>query len=369
MKRYKWTLLLNLLLLTSCASIGPSQIHIDRSRYNDVVQDTNNQQLLMNIVRLRYAEPTAFLKLSNVTSSYSLNAGTGGTSYSNTNVSGPGGSITREFNINPSVSYLDTPTISYMPVEDAAFVTEILSPTELKNSELLAAGGVNEPTLLFRLIPQSVGDLDNASAASSAKMLTLPRYQRYYEFVDLLRQSLIYENANVLPAKVNGTIGVGIKFSTRYVMSPTSIRIKRLLHVPLNAKTILFTDSVDNLKASNSVLLRTRSVYGMMTYLSYSVQVPESDRNEVYQYRNADGSPFDWDPLMRGLMTIYSSDSEPQDAFVKVYEHRHWFYIKRSDVDSKATFSLLMRLMTLTAGNQLTGAGAAPVLTIPAIAR
>jgi len=43
---------------------------------------TNNEQLLMNIVRLRYVEPVTNLKLTNVTSSYTFNpsistAGTG----------------------------------------------------------------------------------------------------------------------------------------------------------------------------------------------------------------------------------------------------------------------------------------------------
>src|SRR5476651_2328034 len=70
------------ILLAGCSSIGPHQIKLDRHRYNDVIQETNNEQLLMNIVRLRYVESVTNLKLTNVTSSYTFNpnistAGTG----------------------------------------------------------------------------------------------------------------------------------------------------------------------------------------------------------------------------------------------------------------------------------------------------
>ena len=42
----------------------------------------------------------------------------------------------------------------------------------------------------------------------------------------------------------------------------------------------------------------------------------------------------------------------------------HWFYIDDRDADSKATFSLLMQLFALQAGQG--GDTSAPVLTIPA---
>ena len=60
----------SLVLTTGCASIGPKQIDIDREAYNDIVRETDYEQILKNIVRLRYAEPTSYLKVTSVTASY-----------------------------------------------------------------------------------------------------------------------------------------------------------------------------------------------------------------------------------------------------------------------------------------------------------
>ena len=40
-------------LLMGFASVGPQRIDLDRPNYNDVIQDTNYEQALKNIVRLR----------------------------------------------------------------------------------------------------------------------------------------------------------------------------------------------------------------------------------------------------------------------------------------------------------------------------
>ena len=42
--------------------VGPTAVRYTRLRYNEVVRDTNDQQLLMNIVRLRYADSPVFIR-------------------------------------------------------------------------------------------------------------------------------------------------------------------------------------------------------------------------------------------------------------------------------------------------------------------
>jgi hypothetical protein len=43
--------------VSASGCVGPRAVRYTRMRYNEVVRDTNDQQLLMNIVRLRYAVP------------------------------------------------------------------------------------------------------------------------------------------------------------------------------------------------------------------------------------------------------------------------------------------------------------------------
>ena len=63
-----------LLALWSGASgcVGPNAVRYTRLRYNEVLRDTNDQQLLLNIVRLRYADSPVFIDLPNITSQFEV---------------------------------------------------------------------------------------------------------------------------------------------------------------------------------------------------------------------------------------------------------------------------------------------------------
>ena len=63
-------------MLAACAGVsgclGPKAVRYTRMRYNEVVRDTNDEQLLMNIVRLRYADSPVFIDLPNITSQFEV---------------------------------------------------------------------------------------------------------------------------------------------------------------------------------------------------------------------------------------------------------------------------------------------------------
>src|SRR6478609_11718780 len=63
------------LLLGSSGCLGPSAVRSTRLRYNEVVRATNDQQLLLNLVRLRYADSPIFIDLPNITSQFEVSAG------------------------------------------------------------------------------------------------------------------------------------------------------------------------------------------------------------------------------------------------------------------------------------------------------
>jgi len=52
--------------------VGPKAIRHTRIRYNEVVRDTNDEQLLLNIVRLRYADSPVFIDLPSITSQFEV---------------------------------------------------------------------------------------------------------------------------------------------------------------------------------------------------------------------------------------------------------------------------------------------------------
>src|SRR6516164_2684535 len=63
-------------LLAACAGLsgcaGPKAVRYTRLRYNEVIRDTNDEELLINIVRLRYADSPVFIDLPNITSQFEV---------------------------------------------------------------------------------------------------------------------------------------------------------------------------------------------------------------------------------------------------------------------------------------------------------
>src|SRR5271156_6635011 len=55
--------------------VGPKAVRYTRMRYNEVMRDTNDEQLLINIVRLRYADSPVFIDLPNITSQFEIAGG------------------------------------------------------------------------------------------------------------------------------------------------------------------------------------------------------------------------------------------------------------------------------------------------------
>lgn len=58
------------LALNGCVSFGPSTIPRDRFDYVSTISDSWKSQMLLNIVKLRYADTPAFLEVGSVISQY-----------------------------------------------------------------------------------------------------------------------------------------------------------------------------------------------------------------------------------------------------------------------------------------------------------
>lgn len=363
-------LALMILLLTGCSSIGPSRIKADRQSYNDIVRQTDFQQVLTNIVHLAYVEPTQYLRVTNITASYSLNA------HLNASATWHDGVGNHSYGIEPGASYSDSPTISYVPVDDEKFVRMMYQPVTFDDITLLFNGGVNDIAVLTRLAFNRVGNLDNASSATSPKMMSAPHYQQYYQFVRLLVVLLKNQQATITPAKIHNRLGLVLNFSRKSVNATQAVALKKLLGVPSHSRNIIFVSrNVIRMKQVNShlvpsdylshlhnvVYVQTRSANSMLAFLSHSVDIPTQDIQSHLVPRQ-----FETASIMQGLMHIYSSDTKPTNAFVRVYVNHHWFYISNSDITSKETFTILIRLMTLIAGyDDQSNQQLAPVITVP----
>ncbi|MGD8875815.1 MAG: hypothetical protein PVH38_11760 [Gammaproteobacteria bacterium] len=346
----KLTLLIVCIALAGCMSTGPTLISNSRTDYNVVLRQAGDQQLLLNLVRMRYRDLAMFLEVSALNTQFSIsnevNANT---------VLGQGDSY---LGLGGKVVAQETPTVSYTPLKGADFVQRLLTPISLDTLFLLNTSGWSSDRL-FRLLVDKMNDVGNAQGANGPTPAQAPAYEEFKRLSYLLRQlgldglytGAIYNNQPVLAFEPAALDHAQYQEFTR--------------GLGLNPTRLVFPVTEDARRsASDSINLRFRSFAGVMYFLSQSVQVPEKDvaAGRVTVTRDAAGQPFDWQRVTEGILTIKSSTIPPDNASVAINYRNSWFYIDDSDLESKSTFSLLGQVYQLQAGN---AKSVVPVLTLP----
>jgi len=118
-----------LVLLAACASIGAGSVNRDRLDYAEALGSSWKEQMLLNIVKLRYADTPVFLEVSSVISSYQLQSqvSLAGTVSSGLTPNLPD-TVGRGVTVGATGLYTDRPTISYTPLQGDKFTRSLLRP-------------------------------------------------------------------------------------------------------------------------------------------------------------------------------------------------------------------------------------------------
>ena len=122
--------------LPACTWLGPEIIRTGRTAYNDAILATSDEQLLQNIVRLRFGDSIGFLTVSSIAAnvsmiaSGSLNLGIGSSAGYAGNLVPLAGTVSTEQN----------PTISYAPIPGDRLLRQTATETSLELAILLISG-------------------------------------------------------------------------------------------------------------------------------------------------------------------------------------------------------------------------------------
>lgn len=382
------------LALAGCSQMGPSTIANARFDYNEAIVRSFDNQMLLNLVRLRYQDSILFLDLTSVVASYSRETTVG----ASTNVQVPNSisPTTVTANAAGGVTWSETPTISYAPLQGEDFAKRLLAPIQPSSILLLSRSGWGLERLLICTV-QQMNELLNGSSIGGVAPRQVNYYEKFRRVAVLLRE-----------LQEDGLIQVGTLASQPEQVAITAgpkpmdeasrqkaAEVISLLNVtrptppvaqqpPKPASPGSGEPEPDGAAApaptpNGSVTLESggfprdparvmvtgRSLLGVMTFLAQLVDVPPEhfQRRLAHQTLGRDGKPFDWNLISHGLFRVHSSSSRPDSAFLAVHYRGYWFYIDDTDIESKSTYTLLAQLFSLQSAS---GTMAAPVLTIPA---
>jgi hypothetical protein len=401
-------------LALACAgcSIGPRALPPDRIRYNEAVKTSGEEELLLNIVRLRYTDTPSSLSVTSLADQYEVTRNLGITPFFTADAGGMSFGGYRSVVLpQASVTRSSRPTLTYTPQDDQAFTQRLFTPLSLE--ALASLSKTTWPTAtVFRLWLENMNWVSNAETASGPTPRSPPEFAEFLTGVEALQRltdrklaTIFVEErddpvADELPAdKMTAEAAVraaqaGFEYRKDKAGNWRVIRKKlqpmlrfddavkgdadfatvcRAFGLDPTRTTFDFTTAKldpyfkDAPKGKLDKLdLETRSLLQVLFFVSHGVEVPgpHATNGVAPQTAGPDGAPFDWNPVLDGLFKVSYAEGKhpPACAHVAVRHKGYWFYIDERDRDTKATFALLLELSRLQLSTEK---GGAPVLTLP----
>lgn len=347
-----------MIFFAGCKSIGPGVLQESHPRYNDAIGSVIERQLLTNLVRLRYHEAPTFLEVSHITENREFGSDIG---FDTLQIKPKYNEVT--FNTYPMVKNYQRPTISYYTIRGKEFIKRMMTPVPINVVFEMSLSGWNWQRV-FNTCVEQINSIKNVTAVSVSKSVHKLACIRFYKITSLLKK---LDEAEIIKIGRDESINqLVMKIIPNPAFTHDISKFKQLLSLDDSKNIFKFENNFLN-EDTETIAIKTRSLLGILFYLSHAVEVPEIDiENGVVQTTTYSNSAiFDWSKYVsRTLLNVHCTKSRPNDAFVSTYYRDHWFFIKNNDINSKSTFLFLSLLFQLQAG-EASSYDVAPLLTIP----
>ncbi|WP_090311260.1 hypothetical protein [Pseudomonas linyingensis] len=344
------------LACAGCTSIGPGTVARDRLDYSVAVGDSWKSQMLLNLVKIRYADAPVFLEVGQIVAGYSFPRSFGAAAAVNQTDGTP--VITSSAGLSAGATFNDSPTVTYAPMSGERFARSLMTPIPpavLLN--IIQAGNPVEE--VFRTSVQSVNGIDNRRVGRLFVRRANPEFYALLPSLERLQSS---GDIGMRLQQGEGEPKLQMIFRPRTAAAEESAlrHVAQLLGLDSSAREyqVIYGTVASH---DREIALLTRSIYEILVDIASYISVPEAHVAEKRVRPTAEG---DIGPsgAIPPLIRIGSSAEPPVDPFVAVPYQGYWFYIDNRDIPSKQIFSSIMFLFTFveTRSNE-----AAPILTIP----
>jgi len=346
-------MLFGLLVLTGCASIGPATVARDRFDYVESISDSWKRQMLLNLVKVRYSDAPVFLDVTSVIASYEFKG-----EFGVFGQEAPTGRAGDSFvGAAANGSYIDRPTITYAPLSSDKFAKALMAPFPITGLGLLLQSGYPADAVL-RICANSINGLSNRYGGRGDRNGD-PKFQ---ELLILLREAQDQGDLALYSENVQDQhkVKLGLRSSTDATVVARNRRIADLLELDDVAGEFSVVHGARPV-SHKEIAIQSRSMMQVLIDLSSYIDVPARDIAEgrVFVPRRNEEA----EKLFPALLHVRSSEKPPNDAYIAVKYRDGWFWIEDRDHDSKAAFSFLMLLFSLT---ETGTAQTAPIVTVPA---
>ncbi len=346
--------ILLLCFVSGCAMVGPASVSSGRGDYNEAISRTENEQMLMAVVKGCYGETFSLLAVTGVAANVRF-AANGGFQ------SGIGPSqnyIGNLIPLNAGVAYEENPTITYQPVQGEQYLRQLMAPIPLDVLVMFVRNSIY-PAASLIMLAERINDLPNPHFLSSALGEPELRFQRFAELNKELIQAGILQWVEDPREKIPFAILITNWDSTHLAKVRDYLD---LLELPMPA------DSSEDIvlpvyfgirgKKADCVCISTRSTLNLIQILRAATRIPAEHLAKGLV------APFPELGLVGKSIRIHTSRDEPENAAIAVEYRDYWFYIDESDTKTKWFYNIMRTLWSATISGSA-DQKAAPILTIP----
>ena len=339
---------------SGCAMVGPRSISMGRADYNEAINRTEDEQMLLSIVKSRYGETFSLLAVSGVAANVRFR----------TNAAveiGYGPRWQYYENLVPftgGLAYEENPTITYAPVRGEQYLRQLMSPIPLDILVLIVRFGTNEANY-FTSLTNRINDMRNPDFLDLPSAESDPRFQRFTE----LNREL--DQAGLIQWVADPRTGVAFDILIMDYAPAHTDKVREyltLLGLPLPPDEmkdiVLPVYFAVKGEETDGISISTRSTYDLIEILSAAIEIPPEHASAGLAIK------YPTPGLAGKDLRIYASKDKPKRAAVVVNHRGYWFYIDDADMNTKL-FYVMVRTLWSTSIAAAADQKAAPVLTIP----